>query len=123
MDQHGWTTRRLTIAGALGAGATILGGVMFLSKFGVFGANDSPLLAIGFGLFVIGMIVFCAALIALLGTGIGGLAEQRGWGPAAGAVAAPLALAWGLYGLGAVGYAIPAVLSLVLIGGLVAALK
>ena len=123
MHEHGWTTRRLTIAGALGAAATIAGGVMFLSKFGVFGANDSPFLAMGFGLFVIGMVVFCACLIALLGTGICVVAERRGWGPAAGVVLAPLALAWALYGLGAFGYAVPAVLSLVLIGGLVVALK
>ena len=40
------------------------------SKFGVMGANDSPFLAVGFGLFVIGMVVFCAGLIALVGTGV-----------------------------------------------------
>jgi len=118
-----WTTRRLTIAAGLGAAATIAGGVMFLSKFGVFGSNDSPLMAMGFGLFVIGMVVFCASLIALLGTGIGVLAERHGWAPAAMAVFAPLALVWALWGLGAVGYAVPAVLSLVLIGGLVISLK
>jgi hypothetical protein len=123
MQQAGWTTRRLTIAGALGAGASLLGGVMFLSKFGVFGANDSPLLAMGFGLFVIGMVVFCAALIALLAMGISVVAERSGWPAVAGVVFAPQALAWALYGLGAVGYAIPAVLSLVLIGGLIVALK
>lgn len=123
MQPHGWTTRRLTIAGALGAGATLLGGLMFLSRFGVFGANDSPLLAMGFGLFVIGMVVFCAALVALLATGVATIAERQGWTPAAAAVMVPLALVWGLYALGAVTYAIPAVLSLVLIGGLVVALK
>ncbi|MGH2943132.1 MAG: hypothetical protein ACRDLN_10235 [Solirubrobacteraceae bacterium] len=123
MHQSGWTTRRLTIGGALGAAATVAGGGVFLSKFGVLGANDSPLLAIGFGLFVIGMVVFCACLIALLGIGIGTLAERRGWPPAAAAVLAPLALVWALWGAGAVGYAIPAVASLVLIGGLVVALK
>ncbi|HEV2785783.1 MAG TPA: hypothetical protein VGV67_05305 [Solirubrobacteraceae bacterium] len=123
MQPHGWTTRRLTIAGALGAGATALGALMFLSRFGVLGANDSPLLAMGFGLFVIGMVVFCAALVALLGTGIAEIAERGGWGPAAAAVMVPLALMWALYALGAVTYAIPAVLSLVLIGGLVVALK
>jgi len=123
MQQTGWTTRRLTIAGALGAGATLLGGLMFMSRFGVFGANDSPLLAMGFGLFVIGMVVFCASLVALLGTGIALIAERSGWAPAAGVVLAPLALAWGIYALGAVVYAVPAVLSLVLIGGLVVALK
>jgi hypothetical protein len=121
--QSGWTTRRLTTAGALGAGATIAGGGLFLSRFGVFGANDSPFLAMGFGLFVIGMIVFCASLIALLATGLGVVAERRGWAPAAMMVLAPLALAWALWGLGAVGYAVPAVLSLVLIGGLVVSLK
>jgi hypothetical protein len=123
MRQSGWTARRLTTFGAAGALATFLGGIMFLSKFGVFGANDSPLLAMGFGLFVIGMVIFCACLIALLGMGIGVVAERRGWGPAAGAVLGPLALAWAIYGLGAIGYAVPAVLSLVLIGGLVVALK
>jgi hypothetical protein len=123
MQQSGWTTRRLTIAGGLGGAATILGGVLFLSRFGVFGANDSPFLAMGFGLFVIGMVVFCAALIALLGTGISVLAERRGWSPAAVAVFAPLSLVWALWALGAVGYAVPAVLSLVLIGGLLVALK
>jgi hypothetical protein len=123
MQQSGWTTRRLTVAGALGGAATIVGGVVFLSRFGVFGANDSPLLAIGFGLFVIGMVVFCAALIALIGMGISVLAERHGWSPAAVAVFAPLSLVWVLWALGAVGYAVPAVLSLVLIGGLVVALK
>lgn len=118
-----WTTRRLTVAAGLGGAATIAGGVMFLSKFGGLGSNGSPLMAMGFGLFVIGMVVFCAALIALLGTGICVLAERRGWALAAMAVFAPLALAWALWGLGAVGYAVPAVLSLVLIGGLVISLK
>lgn len=123
MQHTGWTTRRLTIAGALGAAAALLGGVVFVSKFGVLGGADSPLMAMGFGLFVIGMVVFCAALIAVLGTGIAALAEGSGWATAAGAVAVPLILTWALYGLGAVGYAVPAVLSLVLIGGLVVALK
>src|SRR6185295_16230601 len=100
--QHGWTTRRLAIAGALGAAATLLGGLVFVSKFGVLGGADSPLLAMGFGLFVIGMIVFCAALIALLGTGISVIADNNGWALAASVVGVPLALAWAIYGLGAV---------------------
>jgi hypothetical protein len=123
MQQAGWTTRRLTIAGALGAAASLLGGVMFVSRFGVSGANDSPLLAMGFGLFVIGMVVFCAALIALLSTGISIVAARSGWPAAAGIVLAPLGPTWALHLLGAVGYAVPAVLSLVLICGLVVALK
>ena len=123
MPPHGWTTRRLTIAAALGAGATVLGGLVFLARFDAFGAGDSPLLAMGFGLFAIGMVVFCAALVALLGTGVAEIAERRGWASAAAAVMAPLALVWVLYAVGAVTYAIPAVLSLVLIGGLVVALR
>jgi hypothetical protein len=123
LRHSGWTTRRLTIFGGAGALATFLGGGMFLSKFGVFGANDSPLLAMGFGLFVIGMVVFCASLVALLGIGIGAVVERGGWAPAAGLVVVPLALAWAIYGLGVVGYGVPAVLSLALIGGVVVALK
>lgn len=123
MQQSGWTIRRLTIAGALGAGATLLGGIMFIAKFGVLGGEDSPVLAMGFGLFVIGMVVFCAALIALLGTGVSIVAERKGWSIAAGAVFAPLALLWLLYLVGVVGYAVPGVVSLVLIGGLLVALK
>jgi hypothetical protein len=123
MQQTGWTTRRLTIAGALGAAGVLLGGIMFLSKFGVLGGNDSPILAMGFGAFAIGMVVFCAALVALLGTGIQGLVVRNGWPVTAAMVLGPLALAWAIYAVGAVGYAVPAVLSLVLIGGLVVALK
>jgi hypothetical protein len=123
MAQSGWTTRRLTIGGALGGGAVVLGGGLFTSKFGTSGTAASPFLAVGFGLFAIGMVVFCACLIALVGTGIGAVVEQRGWAPAALAVAVPLACVWLLYLAGAVGYAIAAVISLVLIGGLIVALK
>ena len=67
-------------------------------------------MAFAFGLFVIGMVVFCAALIALIGTGVSVIAETRGWAPAALLAFAPLALVWLLYLAGGVGYAIPAVL-------------
>jgi hypothetical protein len=123
MAQSGWTTRRLTIGGALGGAAVVLGGVLFTSKFGTSGTAASPFLAVGFGLFAIGMVVFCACLIALVGTGISAVVEQRGWAPAALGVMLPLALVWLLHLAGAVGYAIAAVISLVLIGGLIVALK
>ena len=124
MQQSGWTVRRLGVAAALGAAAVIAGGLVFVSRFGGDRApGDNPFMAIAFGLFVIGMIVFCAALIALVGTGVSVIAETRGWAPAAVVAFAPLALVWMLYLAGAVGYAIPAVLSLVLIGGFVVALK
>jgi len=124
MQHSGWTTRRLTVAAALGAAAVIAGGLVFVAKFGGDRApGDNPFMAFAFGLFVIGMVVFCAAVIALVGMGISVIAETRGWTPAAVAAFAPLALVWMLYLAGIVGYAIPAVISLVLIGGFVVALK
>lgn len=124
MQQSGWTIRRLSVAAVLGAAAVIAGGLVFVSRFGGDRApGDNPFMAFAFGLFVIGMIVFCAALIALIGTGLSVIAETRGWTPAAVTAFAPLALVWLLYLAGAVGYAIPAVLSLVLIAGFVVALK
>ncbi len=124
MQQSGWTTRRLGVAAVLGAAAVIAGGVVFVAKFGGDrGPGDNPFMAFAFGLFVIGMVVFCASLVALIGTGVSAIAETRGWAPAALMAFAPLALVWLLYLAGAVGYAIPAVLSLLLIGGFVVALK
>lgn len=124
MQQSRWTIRQLSFAAALGAAAVIAGGLVFVSKFGGDrSASDNPFMAIAFGLFVIGMIMFCAALIALIGTGLSVIAETRGWAPAAVTAFAPLAIVWLLYLAGAVGYGIPAVLSLVLIAGFVVALK
>lgn len=123
LPQHGWTTRRLAFACGLGAAATILGAILFIAKFRVLGGNDSPVLAMGFGLFAIGMVVFCASLIALVGTGVSVIAERHGWLRGAAVIAGPLALAWLLFAVGLFPYAVPAVLSLVLIGGLVVALK
>jgi hypothetical protein len=123
MAQSGWTTRRLAIGAGLGAIALVAGAVLFTSKFGTSGTAASPFLAVGFGLFAIGMVVFCACLIALIGTAISVVAEQRGWAAASIAVFAPLAFVWLLYAAGALGYAVPAVISLVLIGGLIVALK
>ncbi|MDP1848777.1 MAG: hypothetical protein Q8K79_13365 [Solirubrobacteraceae bacterium] len=124
MQQSGWTTRRLSVAAVLGAAAVIGGGLVFVAKFGGDRApGDNPFMAFAFGLFVIGMVVFCAAVIALIGTGVSVIADTRGWAPAAVVAFAPLAIVWLLYLAGAVGYAIPAVLSLVIIGGFVVALK
>ncbi len=123
MADGGWTARRLAVGAALGGATVLAGGLLFTSKFGTSGAAASPFLAVGFGLFAIGMVVFCACLIALAGIGIGVVVERQGWAPAALAVAAPLALVWLLYLAGAVGYAIPAVISLLLIGGIIVALK
>jgi hypothetical protein len=124
LQQSGWTTRRLTVAAALGAAAVIAGGLLFVAKFGGDrSAGDNPLMAIAFGLFVIGMVVLCAAVIALIGMGLSVVAETRGWAPAAITAFVPVALVWLLYLAGGVGYAIAAVLSLVLIAGFIVALK
>ena len=123
MQQSGWTTRRLSVAAALGAAAVIAGGLVFVAKFGGDRApGDNPFMAFAFGLFVIGMIVFCAAVIALIGTGVSVIGHSRGWARAAVIAFAPLAVVWLLYLAGVVGYAVPAVLSLLVIGGFVAAL-
>ncbi len=121
--QRGWTTGRLAVAGGLAAAAALAGGLLFISRFGAQGGAASPAMAVGFGLFVIGMVVFCAALVALLGIGLGEAVARHGWPPVTVAICAPLVAAWGLWGIGAVGYAVPAVVSLVLIGGVVAALR
>lgn len=123
MQTNGWTIRRLTTAAAFGAGALGVGALLFVARFGSGDGAGGPLLAAGFGLFVIGMVVFCAALIALLGSGIGRLATRHGWPRAAALALGPPAFAWGLLGLGIVGFAIPAVLSLILISGFVVALR
>jgi len=124
MQQSGWTTRRLTVAAVLGAAAVIAGALVFVAKFGGDRApGDNPFMALAFGLFVIGMIVFCAAVIALVGMGFSVIVQTRGWAPAAIAAFAPLALVWMLYLAGVVGYATAAVLSLMLIGGFIVALK
>ena len=124
MHQSGWTTRRLSVAAVLGAAAVVAGALVFVAKFGGDRApGDNPFMAFAFGLFVIGMVVFCAAVIALIGTGVSVIADTRGWAPAAAVAFAPLAIVWLLYLAGVVGYAIPAVLSLVVIGGFVVALK
>ena len=60
-QQTGWTTRRLSVAAVLGAAAVIAGGLVFVAKFGGDrGPGDNPFMAFAFGLFVIGMVVFCA---------------------------------------------------------------
>ena len=62
MQQSGWTTRRLSVAAVLGAAAVIAGGLVFVAKFGGDRApGDNPFMAFAFGLFVIGMVVLCAA--------------------------------------------------------------
>ena len=119
----GWTTQRLAVGTGLGAVGIIVGGLMFQADFGELGKADSPLLAIGFGLFAIGLLVFGGCLVGLLGRSVKGIAARRGWPYAILTAAGPAVLAWLLYLVGAVGYAVPAVVTLVLLGAVVAALR
>lgn len=121
--ESGWTPRRLTVGLVLGGAMALAGGLLFVARFGVLGGEDSPLLATGFGLFAVGMLVFCGCLVGLVGHGVAALVERLGWGPAAAALAAPAAVPWALWAVGAAPYAVPAALSLLVIGGVVAALR
>jgi hypothetical protein len=119
----GWTVRRL-INGALLAGlATIAGGLIFQKNFQLFGDNNRQLLAMGFGLFVVGMVVLTLCLIGLAARGVRAIVAGQGW-PAAVvlgyAPAIPLVL---LHMIGVLSYAFPAFFVILVTGGFALALK
>jgi len=119
----GWTVRRLINGASLGGIATVAGGLVFQKNFQLFGDNNAQLLAMGFGLFVVGMIVFTLCLIGLSAAAVRALVVSRGWGAAALAalaVSSPLLL---LGVAGIVSYAFPALFVLIVTGGFVLALK
>ena len=119
----GWTVRRLMNGASLGGIATVAGGLVFQQNFRLLGDNNPLLLAMGFGLFVVGMIVFTLCLIGLSAAAVRSLVASRGW---AAAVLAGLAASSPLLLLGAVGVvslAFPALFVLMVTGGFVLALK
>ena len=119
----GWTVRRLVNGASLGGIATVLGGLVFQKNFQLLGDNNPLLLAMGFGLFVVGMIVFTLCLIGLSAVAVRSLVATRGWSAAvlAGvAASAPLVL---LGAAGVVPLAFPALIVLMVTGGYVLALK
>jgi hypothetical protein len=119
----GWTVRRLINGASLGGIATVLGGLVFQKNFQLLGDNNPLLLAMGFGLFVVGMIVFTLCLIGLSAAAVRSLVATRGWGAAALAglaASAPLVL---LGAAGVVPLAFPALFVLMVTGGYVLALK
>ena len=119
----GWTVRRLANAAALGLLATIAGGLVFQKNFQLFGDNNRQLLAMGFGLFVVGMVVLTLCLIGLARAAIIALIAGQGM-PAAViltlAPAVPLVL---LNQLGLISYAFPAMFVIIVAGGFTLALK
>jgi hypothetical protein len=119
----GWTVRRLINGASLGGIATVAGGLIFQRNFQLFGDNNPLLLAMGFGLFVVGMVVFTLCLIGLAAAVVRSLVATRGWGAAAlaGLAASVPLLLLGLAGV--VSFAFPALFVLMVTGGFALALK
>jgi hypothetical protein len=119
----GWTVRRLVNGAGLALIATIAGGLVFQKNFQLFGDNNRELLAMGFGLFVVGMVVLTLCLIGLAAAGVRALVASQGW-PAAVlllfAPAVPLVL---LNMLGVIPYAFPSLFVIIIAGGFALALK
>ncbi|MEA2148268.1 MAG: hypothetical protein QOD69_98 [Solirubrobacteraceae bacterium] len=110
--------------GALLAGlATIAGGLVFQKNFQLFGDNNRQLLAMGFGLFVVGMVVLTLCLIGLAARGVRAIVAGQGWAAAVVlgyAPAIPLVL---LNVIGVLSYAFPAFFVILVTGGFALALK
>jgi hypothetical protein len=118
-----WTVRRLVNGASLGGIATVAGGLVFQKNFQLFGDSNRPLLAMGFGLFVVGMIVLTLCLIGLAAAAVRALVENQGWAAAvllAFAPTIPLVL---LTTIGVLSYAFPAFFVIVVAGGFTLALK
>jgi hypothetical protein len=118
-----WTLRRL-INGALFSGmATVAGGLVFQQNFQLFGDNNRQLLSAGFGLFVVGMVVFTLCLIGLAARAVHAIVAGQGWAAAVVlgfAPAIPLVL---LNMVGVLSYAFPALFVIIVSGGFALALK
>lgn len=119
----GWTVRRLVNGASLGGIGTVAGGLVFQRSFHLFGDSNSQLLAMGFGLFVIGMVVFTLCLIGLSAAAVRALVAGGGWGAAALAALAPAIPLFALWAVGAVSYAFPALFVIIVAGGFALALK
>jgi hypothetical protein len=118
-----WTVGRLVNGAALALVATVAGALVFQKNFQLFGDNHRQLLAMGFGLFVVGMVVLTLCLIGLAAAAARSLIASQGLPAAillALAPAVPLAL---LNAIGIVSYAFPALFAIVVAGGFTLALK
>lgn len=115
--------RRLVNGASLGGLATVAGGLVFQKNFRLFGDNDKALLAMGFGLFVVGMVVFTLCLIGLAAAGMRSLSASRGWGIAVVAAVAPTVAFALLAVTGVLSFAFPALFAIIVAGGFVLALR
>jgi hypothetical protein len=119
----GWTVRRLINGASLGGIGTVAGGLVFQRNFQLFGDNNAQLLAMGFGLFVVGMVVFTLCLIGLSAAAVRALVASGGWGVAALAALAPAIPLFLLWAVGLLSYAFPAMFVIIVAGGFALALK
>ncbi len=119
----GWTIRRLINCGSLAGLATVAGGLVFQKNFRVLGGDHQVLLSMGFGLFVIGMVVLTLCLIGLVAAGVRALIAGQGLAAAILLAFAPAVPLVGLNAIGIVGYAFPAFFLIVVCGGLALAVK
>ena len=119
----GWTVGRLVNGAALAFLATLAGALVFQKNFQLFGDSNRQLLAMGFGLFVVGMIVLTLCLIGLAAAAARSLIASQGLAASlllALAPAVPLAL---LNTIGLISYAFPALFEIIVAGGFTLALK
>ncbi|MEY2553995.1 MAG: hypothetical protein QOC57_1855 [Ilumatobacteraceae bacterium] len=119
----GWTVRRLINGAALGGVATIAGGLVFQKNFQLFGDNNRQPLAMGFGLFVVGMVVLTLCLIGLAAAAVRALVASQGWAATVLLLFAPAIPLVLLNMLGVIGYAFPSLFVIIIAGGFALALK
>lgn len=119
----GWTVRRLIKGAALAGVGTVAGGLIFQKNFQLFGDNNRQLLAMGFGLFVVGMVVLTLCLIGLVAAGVRALVASQGWAAAVLLLFAPAVPLVLLNMLGVIPYAFPSLFVIIIAGGFALALK
>jgi hypothetical protein len=119
----GWTTRRLMVGASLGGIATLIGGILFKENFTLLTGSRGPILAVAFGLFVIGLIVFFGCLIGLVAVAVHTLATRHGWLATSLGLLTPGCLVFALWGAGAYGFMYPGLFTLLVAGGVVIALS
>jgi len=118
-----WTVGRLVNGAAAAFVATLVGGLIFQKNFQLFGDSNRPLLAIGFGLFVVGMIVLTLCLIGLAATAARALIASQGLLAALLLALAPLVPLVLLKAIGLIPFALPALFAIVVAGGFTLALR
>ena len=119
----GWTVGRLVNGAALALLATVAGGLVFQKNFQLFGDNNRQLLAMGFGLFVVGMVVLTLCLIGLAAAAARSLIASQGLVAALLLALAPIVPLVLLKTIGLIPFAFPALFAIIVAGGFTLALR